>query len=100
MADRDSKDLPRRTTADKLLCDKAFNNAKNTKFDGYRRKIAAMVYTFLDTNSSGDAIKSEVMSNHQLAEELHNKINRKLVKQKVLSSFKYNSWGADIAICN
>ena len=47
MADRDSKDLPRRTTADKLLCDKAFNNAKNTKYDGYRRKIAAMVYTFL-----------------------------------------------------
>ena len=29
MASRDSKDLPRRTTADKVLHDKAFHIAKN-----------------------------------------------------------------------
>ena len=56
-----------------------------------------MAYRFFDKNSFSDAIKSEIMSNHQLAEKLHNLSNRKLVKQKVHSSFKGNSWGADLA---
>ena len=56
-----------------------------------------MVYRFFDKNSSSDTIKSQIMSNHQLAEKLHNLSNRKLVKQKVHSSFNDNSWGADLA---
>ena len=32
------KDLPRRTTADKVLRDKAFNIAKNLKCDGYQHR--------------------------------------------------------------
>ena len=56
-----------------------------------------MVYGFFDKNSSSDAIKSEIMSNHQLVEKLHNLCNRKLVKQRVHSSFKGSSWGADLA---
>ena len=35
MAYGDFKDLPRRTEADKLLRAKAFNIAKNPKYDGY-----------------------------------------------------------------
>ena len=35
MAYEDFKDLPRRTTADKILRDEAFNNSKNVKYDGY-----------------------------------------------------------------
>ena len=31
------KDLTRKTATDKLLCDKAFNIAKNPKYDGYQR---------------------------------------------------------------
>ena len=34
------KDLPRRTASEKVLCDKAFNIAKNLKFGGYRRGLA------------------------------------------------------------
>ena len=34
MAYGDSKDLPRRIVADKLLRHKAFNMAKNSKYDG------------------------------------------------------------------
>ena len=34
--------LPRRTTSDKNLHDKAFNNAKNPKCDGYHRGLAIM----------------------------------------------------------
>ena len=35
MAYGDFKDLPKRTTADKILRDEAFNNSKNVKYDGY-----------------------------------------------------------------
>ena len=48
MAYGDSKDLPRRTTADKILHDKVFNIAKNPKHDGYQRRVASMVYKFFD----------------------------------------------------
>ena len=35
MAHGDFKDLTRRTASNKILCDKAFNIAKNPKYDGY-----------------------------------------------------------------
>ena len=44
----DFKDLTRRTASDKILRDKAFNNAKNLKYDGYQHGIASMVYKFFD----------------------------------------------------
>ena len=40
------KDLTRRTASDKILRDKAFNIAKNPKYDGYQRGLASMVYKF------------------------------------------------------
>ena len=70
MAYRDFKDLPRRAASDKVLRDKAFNIAKNKNFDGYLRGLVSMVYTFFDKTFSGGAVKSEIMSNQQLAEEL------------------------------
>ena len=47
MAYGNFKDLKRRTAADNVLRDKAFNIAKNPKYDGYQRDLASMVYTFL-----------------------------------------------------
>ena len=35
----DFKDLAKRTTADKFLRDKAFNIAKDPKYDGYPKRI-------------------------------------------------------------
>ena len=43
----DFKHLARRTASDKVLWDKAFNIAKNPKYDGYQRGIASMVYNVL-----------------------------------------------------
>ena len=43
---RDFKDLAKRTASDKVLRDKAFNIAKNPKYDGYQRGLASMVYKF------------------------------------------------------
>ena len=49
----DFKDLKRRTASDKILRDKAFNIAKNPKYDGYQRRIASMVYKFFYKKSAG-----------------------------------------------
>ena len=62
--------LARETVFDKLLRDKAFNIAKNPRFDRYQRRLASMVYKFFNKNYSGryvtrvdkSAIKSEIMT--------------------------------------
>ena len=46
MAYGDFKYLARRTTSNKILRNKAFNIAKNLKYDGYQRGFASMVYKF------------------------------------------------------
>ena len=43
MAYGDFKDLTRRTASDKILPDKAFDIAKNTKYDGYQKGLASLV---------------------------------------------------------
>ena len=45
--------LNRRTFADKIFRDKAFNVAKYPKYDGYQRGTAAMVYEIFDRKTSG-----------------------------------------------
>ena len=83
-----------------MLRDKAFNIAKNPKYDGYQRVLASMIYKFFDKKSSVSGVKSKIMLNQQpsdLAEELHKPVNRKFEKCKVYSSFKDNIWGADLA---
>ena len=97
MAYGDFKDVPRRTAFEKVLRDKAFNVSKNSKYDGYQRGIASMVYTFFDNKSPGGAIKRETISNQQSTEELHKPIIRKFGKRKVHSSFTDNIWGTDLA---
>ena len=42
------KDLARRTASDKIVRDKVFKIAKNSKYDGYQRGLASMVYKFFD----------------------------------------------------
>ena len=41
-----------------------------------------MVYKFFDRKTSGGTVKNEVISNKQLAEELHKPIVRKSKKKK------------------
>ena len=58
MAYGDFKDLAKRTASDKVLGDKAFNIAKDPKYDGYQRGLASMVYKFFDKKTNGSVIKS------------------------------------------
>ena len=100
MAHGDFKDLKRRIASDKMLRDKAFNIAKNPKFDGYQRGFASVFYEFFDKKSTGSVIVNnnnnnnnnniEIKENLQLSEELHKPIIRKLRKRKVYSGFRDN----------
>ena len=42
MAHGDFKELTRRTASEKILREKAFNIAKNRKYDGYQRNLACI----------------------------------------------------------
>ena len=104
------KDLARRTASDKVLRHKAFNIAKNPKYDGHQRGLASMVQNFFHKKSKGSGVNTNANANdktkqnqhpldtatYQLAEELHKPI---IIKKKrtVYSGFKVNIWGADLA---
>ena len=68
MAYGDFKDLARKTASDKILRDKAFNIAKNPKYDGYQRGLASMVYKFFDKKSASSGVNIHA-NNKKLAEE-------------------------------
>ena len=92
----DSKDLTKRTIADKILKNRAFDIAKDPKYDGYQRGLASMVYNIFDSKVSGSGARL-TPENEQLANELHKPIIRKFEKRKVYSTFKDNIWGVDLA---
>ena len=52
----------------KVLRDKAFDIAKNSKYDGYQRRLASMVYKFFDKKSAGSGVNmhanNEIKQNH------------------------------------
>ena len=79
-----SKDLTKRTVADKVLKNKAFDIAKDPKYDGYQRGLASMVYKFFDKKSEGSGVEL-IPQNEQLANELHKPIIRKFEKRIIFN---------------
>ena len=104
MAYGDFKDLRKGTASDKIIHDKAFDLAKNPKYDGCQRGLPSVVYNFfllwVQINLLVTQEKKINFENQQLAEKLHIPITRKFKKRKVYSSFKDNIWGAYLPICN
>ena len=68
-----SKNLAKRTISDKILKDRAHEDARNRKYDGYQRALASMVYTFFDKKAG-----SGISVNENLVEELHKPVIKKL----------------------
>ena len=88
------KNLARRTASDKFLRNKAFNIAKNPKFDRYQRGLASMVYKYFQKKSKGSVVNIGVKLNEQLSEELH-KPNFKKIKVQ-LKGFRFSLCVIDI----
>ena len=87
------KYLTRRTGSDKILHDKAFNVAKNPKYDGQQRGLTSMIHKIHKIGR----IKNEIIASKELVEELHKQIIRKFEKEKVHRHFVDNIWGAYLA---
>ena len=87
MAYAKSKDLIKRTQSDKVLRDKAFKIASDSKYDGYQKGLDSKIYKFFDrkftllNKSSGSGVDTE--PNYQLPDELHRQIIRKFKTEKV-----------------
>ena len=101
MAYGDFKDLKRRTFSDKVLRDKAFNIAKNPKYEGYQRGTPSVVYKFLNKKSKGSGVNTHLnksaFNNEQLAKELPKPIIKTFKKRTLYSGSKDYIWGADLA---
>ena len=107
MAYEDFKDLARRTASDKVLRDKAFNIAKNSKYDRYQRGIPSMVYksfgkksaSLTDKSVAGSGVNMHANSEHvlDLTEELRKQMIRNFLKRTGYQGFKDNIWDADLA---
>ena len=69
------------SASDKILLNKAFNIAKNPKYDGHQRGLASVVYNCFEKKTSSKDIKNENISNKESAEELHKPIIRKFGKR-------------------
>ena len=80
----DSKDLTKRTIADKILKNRVFDIAKDPKYDEYQRGLASMVYKFFDSKASGSGAKL-IPENDQLANELRKPIIRKFEKKSIFN---------------
>ena len=60
MAYGDFKDLPRRIASDKILPEKAFNIAKNPKYDRYQRGLLQRSIDFLIKKLLLDQLKMKI----------------------------------------
>ena len=85
MAYGDFKNLARRTASDEILRDKAFNIAKNSKYDGYQRGLAPMVFKFFDKKPKGSGVNIKVNPSEQIAEDFK-KIETLKKEQFILDS--------------
>ena len=72
----DFKDIRNRTAADKILRDKAYKIAKDSKFYGSQRGLTSMVYKCFDKKIKNSGVKS-TPQDEQLVDELHKAIIRK-----------------------
>ena len=81
MAYGDFKDLTRRRASDKTLRDRAFDIAKNPKYDGYQKGFASMVYTFFDKKSRGSGIDNN--NNNDDDNNNNNNNNNNEIKQNL-----------------
>ena len=66
------------------MTDKAFEIARNRKYDGYQRVLASMVYTFFDQKTGSGAIatsKEGVSVNEKLAEKFLKPVIKKFKRK-------------------
>ena len=80
-----SNDLAKRTISHKIVKDRAYEIARNSKYEGYQRALAVMFYKFFVKQTG-----SGVSVNEQLAQELHKPGINKSKRRKLYARYKGN----------
>ena len=82
------KNLTKRRESDKFFREKAFTIASNPKYDVCQRGLASMVHRNFDKKSTDSDIKSKIMTNQQLPEELQNQLLENLSEEEFILPLK------------
>ena len=87
MAYGKSKDLAKMTESDKVLKDKTFRISSDTKYDGYQKGLASMIYNFFaKKSSSGSGAATE--PNYHLQMNFIGRLLEHLRKGKFIHIFE------------
>ena len=70
----DSRDLAKMTISDKILKDRAYEIARNRKYDGYQRALASMVYKVFYKKTESGAELPNISWSHSKAQNPHDKV--------------------------
>ena len=81
----DSKDLAKRNIPDKVLKERAYEIARNPKYDRYQRALASMVYKFFWQKSK---IKNKIKCKEELVKEQHKPVIKKFKKEESMQYLK------------
>ena len=81
----------------KLLKNKAFNIAKNLKYDGYQRGLASVIYNAFDKKPKTVVLIKKSNKLNNWLKILHKPIIRKSKERIVYFSYKDNIWGVNLA---
>ena len=76
-----------------MLGNKAFNIAKNPKYDGHQCRLASVIYKCFERNALRGTFKNGIISNKELPEELRKTIIKNFEKKKLHLPFMHNIWG-------
>ena len=76
-----------------MLGNKAFNIAKNPKYDGHQCRLASVIYKCFERNALRGTFKNGIISNKELPEELRKTIIKNFEKKKLHLPFMDNIWG-------
>ena len=71
---------------------RAYEIARNRKYDRYQGELASMIYKFFDKKTG-----SGMSVNEQLTEELNKLVIKKFKRRKVYARLKDNIWAVDLA---
>ena len=97
----DFKDSTKRTASDKILRDKAFNIAKNPKYNGYQRGLASMVYkVFAETKLQAEQLKMKIFLTKNYLKNYTNQLLETLTKEKYTHLLEIIFGMLILLICN
>ena len=88
------KGLAKRTITDKILKNRAFEDAISPKNDEYQRGLLSMLYKLFDKKTGSEAIVTSKMResiNEELAKTLNKSIIKKFKKREVYARYKHIS---------